>query len=304
MATIPWEYGPIAPGALSVLIVFNAIQCSLGCPVNPFSIKRECYSHGVVRGQAEQSSGIGDDRVPELGGVVTPHRRYPSERMSDPRRLVPFPAKWDRRKVGRVGFDQKPILRHHANQLVVRPFPESHDSRKRHVPPGIERDFRQRPGPGITVENAGYPAVSRIGDDRSGIVLGVASVHNYGLTELTGQLDLRGKRRQLRFAGRVLVVVVEPAFADCHRAITSESAELRKIFAGVEASGIVGMDAGGKKDEAGILLRAAGGDRGGSQRFADADNADSARRAGAGDYLVAVAGERRVREVGVAVDED
>ena len=32
--------------------------------------------------------------------------------------------------------------------------------------------------------------------------------------------------------------------------------------------------------------------------------ASGARVAGAGDYLVAVAGERRVREVGVAVDED
>jgi hypothetical protein len=38
--------------------------------------------------------------------------------------------------------------------------------------------------------------------------------------------------------------------------------------------------------------------------FTDANYCDRARIAGAGNYLVAVAGERRVREVGVAVDED
>jgi hypothetical protein len=40
------------------------------------------------------------------------------------------------------------------------------------------------------------------------------------------------------------------------------------------------------------------------ERLADADDSRRARSAGAGDYRVAVAGEGRVREVGVAVDED
>ena len=42
----------------------------------------------------------------------------------------------------------------------------------------------------------------------------------------------------------------------------------------------------------------------GREGFADADDRSRARLAGARDYRVAVAGERRVREVGVAVDED
>ena len=66
----------------------------------------------------------------------------------------------------------------------------------------------------------------------------------------------------------------------------------------------MGMDAGGGEYEAGILSRARRGDRRGIDRFADADDRQSARSAGASDYLAAVAGERRVREVGVAVDED
>lgn len=64
------------------------------------------------------------------------------------------------------------------------------------------------------------------------------------------------------------------------------------------------MYAGRREYEAGIVV---GDRRGGGRRFeglTNADNRDRARNPGAGNYLVAVAGERRVREVGVAVDED
>jgi len=64
------------------------------------------------------------------------------------------------------------------------------------------------------------------------------------------------------------------------------------------------MNPSGGKDEAGIVGGDVAGGFGGRQRFANADDCNRARIAGAGDYVVAVAGERRVREVGVAVDED
>ena len=64
------------------------------------------------------------------------------------------------------------------------------------------------------------------------------------------------------------------------------------------------MDAGRRKHKPRVISRAGGGDRRGIDRFTDAHDRQGARLAGAGDYLAAVAGERRVREVGVAVDED
>jgi hypothetical protein len=64
------------------------------------------------------------------------------------------------------------------------------------------------------------------------------------------------------------------------------------------------MDAGRRENIAGIFSGALGSDRGCTKRLTDADDGDRPRNAGAGYYLVAVAGERRVREVGVAVDED
>ena len=64
------------------------------------------------------------------------------------------------------------------------------------------------------------------------------------------------------------------------------------------------MDTGGREDEARIFYGELAGEPGGRQRFTNADDGSRARVAGAGDYVVAVAVERRVREVGVAVDED
>jgi hypothetical protein len=66
----------------------------------------------------------------------------------------------------------------------------------------------------------------------------------------------------------------------------------------------MGMDSGSRKHEPWIVCSVLSRDRRCGERFPDADDRPRARFAGARDYRVAVAGERRVREVGVAVDED
>src|SRR3954467_11143532 len=99
-------------------------------------------------------------------------------------------------------------------------------------------------------------------------------------------------------------MVVEPALADGDGSVYDQRAERRDVALGVESGGIVWMDAGGAEHEPRILQRAPRRDRRGGKRLTNADDRGRARIAGAGNYLVAVAGERRVREVGVAVDED
>ena len=98
-------------------------------------------------------------------------------------------------------------------------------------------------------------------------------------------------------------MVVEAAFTDGDR-LAQQRAQLRKVARCIVAGRIVGMDAGRREDEAGILGGDIAGGFGGRQRFTNADDGNRPRIAGAGDYVVAVAVERRVREVGVAVDED
>jgi len=81
-------------------------------------------------------------------------------------------------------------------------------------------------------------------------------------------------------------------------------AQLRDVAGRVECRCVVGMNPGGSEYESGVVRRDLGGNRRRRERFPDADDRERARTAGARDYRVAVAGEGRVREVGVAVDED
>jgi hypothetical protein len=99
-------------------------------------------------------------------------------------------------------------------------------------------------------------------------------------------------------------MIVEPTLAHGDRGVTEETPEGDEVASSVKRRGVVGMDAGCGEDKPGILHSAISGCGGRGQRFTNADNCGSARFAGAGYYRVAVTGERRVREVGVAVDED
>ena len=125
-----------------------------------------------------------------------------------------------------------------------------------------------------------------------------------GPAHLAGESYLGGERRALRFPRRVVVVIVEAALADRNRRILEQPAERGNIARLLERGRVVRVDASRRVDEAGMT----GGDFSGERRclegLADADDSRRARLAGAGDYRVAVAGERWVREVGVAVDED
>jgi hypothetical protein len=145
---------------------------------------------------------------------------------------------------------------------------------------------------------------SSVANDRAGVVFGVSSVDDDRLIHLIGKRNLSRERGALGFARRVVVVIVESAFADRDGGVSEQLAQLRNVARRVKRGCVVGMDSGGRKDEPGIVRRALGSDRRSRKGLPDADDRQRARKAGAGDYRVAVAGERCVREVGVAVDED
>jgi hypothetical protein len=98
-------------------------------------------------------------------------------------------------------------------------------------------------------------------------------------------------------------VVIEAALTDRDRAVLKKAAQLWNVALSVKGRRVVGMNARRRKNETRVFRGALSRDRGGLDRLADADDRARARIAGAGDYRVAVAGERCVREVGVAVDE-
>jgi len=99
-------------------------------------------------------------------------------------------------------------------------------------------------------------------------------------------------------------VIIESALPDRNRRGFEKLAESGDIALWVECRRVVRMDSGSRENKPRIFSRETSRERGCVERLSDADNSRRARIAGAGDYRVAVAGERRVREVGVAVDED
>ena len=98
-------------------------------------------------------------------------------------------------------------------------------------------------------------------------------------------------------------MVVEPAFPDGD-GVLHQLTQSRQVPLGDKTRGVVRMDTRGRENESGIRGGDVARDLRGRERFTNANDGSGARVAGARDYVVAVTVERRVREVGVAVDEE
>lgn len=154
------------------------------------------------------------------------------------------------------------------------------------------------------MEHADYTRGASFTNDCPRVVFSLARMHHHRTMDLSRQRHLRREGCALCFARRVVVMVVEPAFADGDRTRPEMLAKPGNVAPGIEALRVVRMDSSGREYEFGLLDGALRGDRRRLERLADANDGPRTRIPGARDYRVAVAGERRVCEVGVAVDED
>jgi len=265
---------------------------------------RECYSGRRFEGQPEQSLCVYRGSGAELGGIVAACPRQSHDGIDHPRRFVSLSSMRDGRQIRRIRFDQQSIARDQPQQTIVRPFLERDDATERDVPTRIECKRREIRTPRIAVQNADDTRRSCFADDPARIGFSVTRVHHQRFADFPGQRDLRREGGALRFARRVVVVIVETAFADRDGRTLEQSPQQWDVSRLQEIRGIVGMDAGGWENESRIVGRDLARDFGSRQRFSNTDDGSRARDAGAGDYVVAVTAERRVREVGVAVDED
>lgn len=257
-------------------------------------------SHALER---EQTPRVGNRVSSDDRRVHIPRLRDTCRRESDPRRLIAPSTMWDWRQIWRVGFYQNAVVGDATNHIVAVPVPERDNSAERYVPTGFERDTRQLDGTGETVKHATHPFCSGFADHVRGIFVGVAGVHHNRARESPGELELHRERATLQVARRVVVVVVESAFSDRNRAGVEQALQSGNICTRIERCRVVRMDSGRKSDEARMRCRNPGRSVRLLDRCTDTDDARSARVAGADDYRVAVAGERFVGEVGVAVEE-
>jgi hypothetical protein len=181
--------------------------------------------------------------------------------MSNPGRLVALPAERDWCQIRRVGFHEEPILRDEAKKLVISPFLERHDAAEGNVPTSVDRERSEGMSTRVAMQYASDSGRACVTNDCTRIVLGVPSVHDDWSPRLGGKRNLRGERVSLGLAGRVVVMVVETAFADRDSPSLEQLAQLRNVSGRIEGRGVVRMDAGRRENESRVLSRARGGDR-------------------------------------------
>jgi hypothetical protein len=267
-------------------------------------VKRECYTLGSVEGQTEKTLGVRGGDSSKIERILPSSRCNLRQRMRDPSRLVPFAPEGNRREIRRIRFNEQTIPRYKSHQIVIRPLVERYDPAERNVPSRVERELGQRMRTRVTVHDPEGASGTSIANDGAGVVFRISRVDNQRLAELGCEPHLGGERRALGFPRRIVVVIVESALADRHRWTAEQLAKFRNVARRLEGDCVVGMDSGGRKNKARIVDGVLSRERRRGERFPNADDRSRARFAGARDYRVAVAGERRVREVGVAVDED
>lgn len=159
------------------------------------------------------------------------------------------------------------------------------------------------------MKNAFHSRISGFGDQSARIVLGVASVNHNGVFELSGKCKLFRECAPLLEPRRVVIVVIEAALTNRYGACADMLAQLVDVPRRIETRRIVRMYSGGIENVSGIpgrercrITRSAD-DIAGAAARSNTDYRAGPSVAGPLDYLVAVAVERRVGEVRVAVDE-
>jgi hypothetical protein len=265
-------------------------------------VERECYSLRCFQGQSEKPLRVGGSSLSNRSSILAARDCQTGDGVWHPAGFVALAAKWNRCQIGRVRLDEQTIARHEFQQRIVRPFLEGDDAAEGDVPTGVDRELGEPSRACVAVQHANHPCSASFANDGAGVLFRFTGVHDDRLSRFSGQLHLCGERSPLGFPRRVVVVVIEATFAYGNR-FAQESAQQRKIALTIEAGGIVRMNTGGGENESRVFSGDIAGGFGRRQRFTNADNTKRARFAGARDYVVAVAGERRVREVGVAVDE-
>lgn len=267
-------------------------------------VKRECYTLCGFESQTKESRRVRGSDAAKLTRIIPAGGGHPRERVGNPCRLVAFAPERNGGEIWRVGLHEQLPPRHQAQQIFVSPLLERDDSAEGHAPASVDCELGQLVRTGVAMQNTSHARGPGLVNERSCIIFGVAGVNDERPLQLTGESYLGGKRRALRVSRRIVVMIVEPAlpYGDC--AAFKELAKPRNVALLIESGRILRMDASGREHKTGILGRVFGSECRGVQRLPNTDDSRRARIAGAGYYRVAVTGERRVREVGVAVDED
>ena len=94
------------------------------------------------------------------------------------------------------------------------------------------------------MQNASHSAPPCFGHHRPRVVFGITGMHHNRAVHLSGQHELLRECVPLLEARRVVVVIVQPAFANGDRTVFDERQELPDMRCVIESRRIVRMHAG------------------------------------------------------------
>lgn len=216
---------------------------------------------------------------------------------------------WHRRQVRRIRLGEDSIVGDELHDVIVLPLLERHDTAERDIPTGIERRRCKSTRSGEAVHHSFYSRVACLAHHRARVVLRIPRMDDHRHIQLARERQLFGESTTLREPRRVVVVIIETTLADRGCTRSNERSKFGDVARRLEALSIVRMNSSAVRE----IPRMSSGERrriaGGGENIAlAAPRSDADYRAGPGDagpldYLVAVAGERRIGEVRVAVDE-
>lgn len=159
------------------------------------------------------------------------------------------------------------------------------------------------------MQNSAHSRLPCLCNHRGRVIFGVASMNYHRQIALACKRQLCRERTALLEPWRVIVMVVKTALANSNGAPVSMSMYRLDIISLIESRRVVRMHSRGEPYEPGILERDTLGRASGAEDIpgaaprADADDCFGTTCFGALNYVEAVAVERRVCEVRVAVDE-
>jgi hypothetical protein len=140
-------------------------------------------------------------------------------------------------------------LRDRADDIVGVPLGECHDAAEGHVPTHGHRSLGEGLGPCIAMQDTAHAEPSGILDQGARVGFGFAGVDNDRPIERRRERQLVRKRCALSLTRRVVVVVVQSTFTDRDCPCLDRRLDPLAVPGGVVRGRIVGVDAGGARDE-------------------------------------------------------
>ena len=127
-------------------------------------------------------------------------RRETCDGVRHPGRLIALASERDRSQIGRVRLRKNTIVRNKAQQSVVGPLSECHDSAEGDVPSRLQCGFSEIVRTSVAMQHSDHSRLPCLRQHCTRVRFGVSRVDNDRQSSLAREPELLGKRAPLFYA--------------------------------------------------------------------------------------------------------